>query len=63
MNAALLSRSKVYVLKPLTPEAIRRIVSRAVTDRSAVWARWRWRIDDDALAAIAGTPAATPESR
>ncbi len=33
VNAALLSRSKVYVLKPLSPEAIRRIVSRAVTDR------------------------------
>ena len=29
MNAALLSRSKVYVLKPLSTEAIRRIVARA----------------------------------
>ena len=35
VNSALLSRSKVYVLKPLTAEAIRRIIARAVDDPGA----------------------------
>jgi putative ATPase len=53
VNAALLSRSKVYVLKPLSPEAIRRIVSRAVTDRERGLGALSLSIDSDALAAIA----------
>jgi putative ATPase len=53
VNAALLSRSKVYVLKPLSPEAIRRIVSRAVTDRERGLGALSLAIDNDALAAIA----------
>ena len=53
VNASLLSRSKVYVLKPLSPEAIRRIVSRAVTDPDRGLGGLSVSIDDDALAAIA----------
>jgi putative ATPase len=53
VNAALLSRSKVYVLKPLSPEAIRRIVARAVTDRDRGLGALSVSIDDEALAAIA----------
>ena len=33
VNAALLSRSKVFVLQPLTPEAIARILERALADQ------------------------------
>jgi putative ATPase len=53
VNAALLSRSKVYVLKPLTAEAVRAIVSRAMTDRERGLGARSLSIDDDALAAIA----------
>ena len=53
VNSALLSRSKVYVLKPLTPEAIRRIVTRAVTDTDRGLGALSLTIDEDALAAIA----------
>jgi len=53
VNSALLSRSKVYVLKPLSPEAVRRIVSRAVTDPVRGLGALSLSIDDDALAAIA----------
>jgi putative ATPase len=52
VNSALLSRSKVYVLQPLAAEAIRRIVSRALTDPRGL-GRLSLSIDDDALAAIA----------
>jgi putative ATPase len=53
VNSALLSRSKVYVLKPLTPEAIRRIVSRALTDAARGLGAQSISIEDEALAAIA----------
>ena len=53
VNSALLSRSKVYVLKPLSPDAIRRIVSRAVSDPVRGLGALSLSIDDDALAAIA----------
>ena len=53
VNAALLSRSKVYVLKPLSPEAVRRIVSRAVTDPDRGLGALSISMDDEALAAIA----------
>ena len=52
VNSALLSRSKVYVLHPLAAEAIRRIVSRALTDPRGLGGL-SLSIDDDALAAIA----------
>jgi putative ATPase len=52
VNSALLSRSKVYVLKPLSAEAVRRIVSRALTDPRGFGAL-SLSIDGDALAAIA----------
>ena len=53
VNSALLSRSKVYVLKPLSPDAVRRIVSRAVSDPVRGLGALSLSIDDDALAAIA----------
>jgi len=53
VNSALLSRSKVYVLKPLSPEAIRRIVARAVSDPVRGLGALSLSIDDEALAAIA----------
>jgi putative ATPase len=53
VNAALLSRSKVYVLKPLAPEAIRRIISRAVSDPDRGLGALSLSIDNEALAAIA----------
>jgi len=53
VNSALLSRSKVYVLTPLSAEAIRRIVSRALADAVRGLGRLSLSIDDDALAAIA----------
>ena len=53
VNSALLSRSKVYVLKPLEAEALRRIIARA-RRRSGSRSRPRSRsIDEDAVAAIA----------
>jgi len=53
VNSALLSRSKVYVLKPLKPEALRRIITRAVDDPVRGLGREHVTIDEDAVAAIA----------
>ena len=53
VNSALLSRSKVYVLKPLKPEALRRIIARAVDDPVRGLGRDHVSIDEDAVAAIA----------
>ncbi len=53
VNSALLSRSKVYVLKPLKPEALRRIIARAVDDPVRGLGREHVTIDEDAVAAIA----------
>ena len=53
VNSALLSRSKVYVLKPLTLDAVRRIVARAVSDPVRGLGALSLSIDDEALAAIA----------
>jgi putative ATPase len=53
VNSALLSRSKVYVLKPLSADAVRRILSRAVTDPVRGLGALGLSIDEDALAAIA----------
>jgi putative ATPase len=51
VNAALLSRSRVFVLKALTQEAIMMILRRALTDPALD--KVTPRADDDALAAIA----------
>ena len=52
VNAALLSRSKVFVLQPLDHEAIVRILRRALSDERGL-ARERPEATDEALAAIA----------
>jgi putative ATPase len=53
VNAALLSRSKVFVLKPLDEAAIVRILRRAIGDEAHGLGREAPVVDDDALAAIA----------
>jgi putative ATPase len=53
VNSALLSRSKVYVLKPLTAEAIVSILRRALEDREHGLGAQELTADEDALAAIA----------
>jgi putative ATPase len=53
VNSALLSRSKVYVLKPLTIEAVRRILARAVADPLRGLGAAPESIEDEALTAIA----------
>jgi putative ATPase len=52
VNSALLSRSKVYVLKALTDDAIHAIVSRALNDSERGLGGRGLTIDDDAMAAI-----------
>jgi putative ATPase len=52
VNSALLSRSKVYVLQPLGPDAILTIVRRALNDAERGLGARQTTIDDDALAAI-----------
>src|ERR1700752_3971873 len=53
VNAALLSRSKVHVLKRLSLDAVRRILSRALTDPDRGLGARGLIVDDDALSAIA----------
>jgi putative ATPase len=53
VNAALLSRSKVYVLQPLTIEAIVSILRRAATDSERGLGAQRLDITDEAFAAMA----------
>jgi putative ATPase len=53
VNSALLSRSKVYVLKPLGPEQIVQILGRALDDADRGLGALDLRADDDALAGIA----------
>ncbi|HKD11836.1 MAG TPA: replication-associated recombination protein A [Thermoanaerobaculia bacterium] len=55
LNGALLSRCKVVVLDPLTPEAIARIVRRALGDLTRGLGARDFRLDDDSLAFIAQT--------
>jgi len=52
VNSALLSRSKVYVLKPLGPEAIVTILRRALEDRERGLGALAPAADDDALAGL-----------
>src|ERR687897_1466400 len=53
VNAALLSRSKVFVLKPLDVEAIVAILKRALTDVERGLGRENPEADDDSLRAMA----------
>jgi len=53
VNAALLSRSRVFVLKPLDEAAVVRILRRAMTDVERGLGREKPEATDDALAAIA----------
>jgi len=53
VNSALLSRSKVYVLKPLGPEAIVQILRRAMSDESRGLGARGLTAEDSALQAIA----------
>jgi putative ATPase len=55
LNGALLSRCKVVVLDPLTPEAIARIVLRALHDIPRGLGARDFRLDDQALSFIAQT--------
>jgi putative ATPase len=55
LNGALLSRCKVVVLDPLAPEAIARIVRRALADIPRGLGARDFRLDDDALSFIAQT--------
>ena len=52
MNSALLSRSKVYVLQPLTREAVVTILRRAATDTERGLGAQGIQYTDDGLAAI-----------
>jgi len=52
VNSALLSRSKVYVLQPLGPDAIRTIISRALSDRERGLGALNLSVDEEAVAAI-----------
>ncbi len=53
LNGALLSRCKVVVLEPLSPEAVARIVERALRDIPRGLGARDFALDDDALAFIA----------
>jgi putative ATPase len=55
LNGALLSRCKVVVLEPLAPEAIARIVRRALQDIDRGLGARDFRLDDEALSFIAQT--------
>ena len=53
VNAALLSRSKVFVLEPLAETAVEQILRRALHDREQGLGRMQIAVTDEALAAIA----------
>ena len=53
VNSALLSRSKVYVLQPLGPEAIVTILRRALSDAERGLGAMNLGVEEEALAAIA----------
>ena len=53
VNSALLSRSKVYVLKPLGTEGIVTILRRAIDDRDRGLGDLELQVEEDALAAMA----------
>ncbi len=49
VNKALVSRSRIFQLKPLTPDDLRKIAHMALTDPERGYGRLNVRIDDDAL--------------
>ncbi|HTE45232.1 MAG TPA: replication-associated recombination protein A [Gemmatimonadaceae bacterium] len=49
INGALLSRVRVFVLQPLTPDDIRSVVTAALTDAERGLGGWNLSVDDDAL--------------
>jgi putative ATPase len=53
VNAALLSRSKVFVLQPLTQAAVEQILRRALADRENGLGAMDLAVTDEAIAAIA----------
>lgn len=53
INGALLSRARVFVLRPLSEEDVTRVVRRALGDAERGLGAMRLSIDDDALAVIA----------
>jgi putative ATPase len=53
VNAALLSRSKVFVLRPLAQPAVETILRRALTDRERGLGALDMAVSDEAVAAIA----------
>jgi putative ATPase len=53
VNAALLSRSKVFVLQPLTQQAIEQILRRALTDREHGLGTLEMDVPDEVVAAMA----------
>jgi putative ATPase len=53
VNAALLSRSKVFVLQPLTQPAIEQIIRRALTDREHGLGTLEMDVPDEVVAAMA----------
>lgn len=53
VNAALLSRCRVFTLQPLTPEAIEKLVRRANEDRERGLGQYQVEISDAVLTAIA----------
>ena len=54
VNAALLSRSRVVVLKPLGQEQLLSVLRQALTDAERGLGSWRGAVDEDALAFLAG---------
>jgi putative ATPase len=54
VNAALLSRSKVFVLQPLTADAVQRLIRRALADYDRGVGAMTLTMTDEAIATIAG---------
>ena len=54
VNSALLSRSRVFVLKALSDEDVRLLITRALTDKERGLGNENVAIDDDAIEALAG---------
>ncbi len=55
LNSALLSRARVYVLKALTPEDIRKVLERALRDEAAGFGQRKLEVPDEALRLLAET--------
>ncbi len=53
LNSALLSRARVYVLKALTPEDIRKVLERALHDEAAGFGQRKLEVPDEALRLLA----------